>query len=297
MNEIDILTDETYNSGQKISIFLEKYGLAAQKKFGQNFLINPGARKKINDALELPAGGTVWEIGPGLGAQTCALLAGGAYVTAFEIDKGFCALLNGMFAARCKQRWHLVEGDVLQTWKTARPSGESGDIYLLGNLPYNIAGTVIAGFIENGVFFKRAVITVQKELGIRLLAKRGDPSYSALSALCQALYRTSRVALLGPANFYPAPNVDSVALRLDLKTEVDDAVFLPGFFQFQRAMFAKRRKTIKNNLEAYLALKKPSGNAAALLQNAALSAGLRAETMTLEDFIRLYKAFLVISAA
>ena len=87
-----------YDSPAFYKTFLESRGMAMQKKFGQNFLINPNARKKLADALELEKGMTVWEVGPGLGCLSPEILTRGADLTAFEIDRGFCSVLTEIFS-------------------------------------------------------------------------------------------------------------------------------------------------------------------------------------------------------
>ena len=106
-----------YDSPRELRAFLEGRGLGMRKKFGQNFLINPVARSRLLDALELSPGDAVWEIGPGLGAMTAGLLERGGRVTAFEIDPAFARILREFFAANTAFR--LVEGDVLKTWPAA----------------------------------------------------------------------------------------------------------------------------------------------------------------------------------
>ncbi|MDR0551492.1 MAG: 16S rRNA (adenine(1518)-N(6)/adenine(1519)-N(6))-dimethyltransferase RsmA [Spirochaetaceae bacterium] len=283
------LSDEFYNSPAQINALLAERNLAVQKKFGQNFLIHPELRKKLVLALDAEPGSAVWEVGPGLGAETRLLLEGGASVTAFEVDRGYCLLLNEMFAAGYPQKWKLVEGDVLRTWKTEKSlldeSGTAGaadaNVSLFGNLPYNIAGILLGAFAENGMFFKRAVVTVQKEVAERICAKENSACYSSLSVLISSIYTASRVALIKPANFYPPPNVDSVCIRLDIKPET--AVLPSGFFRMVRALFSRRRKTLKNNLEALY-----GAQAAAALNAAGISPNLRAENLSVEDFLRLF---------
>ena len=107
-----------YNSPAELNAFLESKGMAMQKKFGQNFLINESARKKIAASLGIQKGETVWEVGPGLGAMTKELVDLGAKVTVFEIDRGFASLISGFFEDYSKGgTFRIVEGDVMKTWK------------------------------------------------------------------------------------------------------------------------------------------------------------------------------------
>ena len=89
-----------YDSPAALKTFLDEHGMAMQKKFGQNFLVNASARKRLIDALDVEEGMTVWEVGPGLGSMTSEILDRGASVTAFEIDRGFAAILKDTFDDR-----------------------------------------------------------------------------------------------------------------------------------------------------------------------------------------------------
>jgi len=269
-----------YNSAAELRAFLDRNGLGMRKKFGQNFLINPAARDALVRALEAEAGDAVWEIGPGLGAMTSLLLEKGFSVRAFEVDPGFARALRELFAGNAD--FTLVEGDVLKTW-TAEPPAP----YLLGNLPYNIAATLLAGFIEQRRFFKRIVVTVQREVALRMAAAPGCADYSSFSVVCASAYRVKPLMVIKSASFYPRPNVDSQAVLLELRE--DAARILPAcFYPLVRRLFSSRRKTIKNNLTGFF----NTGQAAAALEaleKSALDGNKRAEDLTLEEFAALAK--------
>ena len=232
-----------YDSPKDLRAFLEKNGLGMRKKFGQNFLINPAARLKLFDALELQANDEVWEIGPGLGVMTAGLLEREARVTAFEIDPAFAKILREFFA---KPAFRLVEGDVLKTW----PSIEAEkDLLLLGNLPYNIAAALLADFIEKGRFFRRMVVTVQREVAQRMAARPGSKDYSSFSVLCSSVYKVSLLSIIKSSSFYPAPRVDSQGVRLDLLPVMETRSKL--FHPLVRSLFSGRRKMIKNTLLSF----------------------------------------------
>ncbi|MFI3257545.1 MAG: rRNA adenine N-6-methyltransferase family protein, partial [Spirochaetales bacterium] len=172
-----------YNSPTMLKAFLEFHNMAMQKKFGQNFLVNEHARKKLTDALELSSGTRVWEIGPGLGALTQCVLQRGAKLTAFEIDRGFSAILTDIFKDEIlAEQFTLIQGNVLKTWKAE--SEKFVPERLCGNLPYNIAAVLIADMISASVRFERAVLTVQKEVAVRMSAKPKTADYSSFSVLC-----------------------------------------------------------------------------------------------------------------
>jgi len=271
-----------YNSAAALRAFLDEHGLGMRKKFGQNFLLNPDVRTALVRALDAPAGESVWEIGPGLGAMTALLLEQGLCVRAFEIDAGFARALKEMFADNAS--FTLVEGDVLKTWPNA-PAAP----FLLGNLPYNIAAALLCDLIEQGRYFKRIVVTVQREVARRMAAAPGCADYSSFSVLCASAYRVKPLMVIKGAAFYPQPNVDSQAVLLEQR---DDAARLrPAcLYPLVRRLFASRRKTIKNNLTAFFpAHQNPAAVAAQALEQTALNGSKRAEELSLEDFEALAK--------
>jgi 16S rRNA (adenine1518-N6/adenine1519-N6)-dimethyltransferase len=265
-----------------------------QKKFGQNFLINRNAREKLLDALDLRAGDAVWEVGPGLGAMTAGLIARGAMVTAFEIDRGFLEVLEEFFGG--VPGFVLIPGDVLKTW----PQAKRRATYLLGNLPYNIAAALLADFIERNFFFTRMVVTVQKEVARRIIAAPGSGDYSSFSVLCASAYTMTPLPVFKGALFYPPPKVDSQGIRFDIRTDIDPGAYPPSFKPLVRGLFASRRKTVKNNLQNFVSsriINKEKGrkqNAEEICLGVLDSCGVRpnerAENLGLSDFAALAKA-------
>jgi 16S rRNA (adenine1518-N6/adenine1519-N6)-dimethyltransferase len=155
----------------------------------------------------------------------------------------------------------------------------------LGNLPYNIAAALLAEFIEKRHFFKRIVVTVQREVAQRMAAVPGSADYSSFSVLCSSAYRVKPLMVIKSASFYPRPNVDSQAVLLDLKEDTSSLIRPACFYPLLRCLFSSRRKTIKNNLAGFL----PAAMAAQALEKSALDGGRRAEDLALEDFQALAK--------
>jgi 16S rRNA (adenine1518-N6/adenine1519-N6)-dimethyltransferase len=282
--------DINYDSARDLKAFLEARHLGMRKKFGQNFLINRNIRNRLADALGAEQGAAVWEIGPGLGAMTRELLDRGSRVLAFEVDPGFIRILHEIF--RGEDRFSLIEGDVLKTWPGAAEAP-----YLLGNLPYNIGAALLADMIEGGKFFRRMVVTVQKEVARRAAAPPGSPDYSSFSVLCASAYRVTPLMVIRGSSFYPAPHVDSQGLCFELKDGIPGrAAYPPLFYPLVRALFASRRKMINNKFRLFIASRKPPGGKDALslageiLESCGLRGTERAETLSLETFGALAKA-------
>ena len=238
-----------YNAPSALVAVLDEHGFGMQKKFGQNFLINAHIRQELVSALGLSAGDAVWEVGPGLGSMTSLLLESGADLTVFEIDRGFVQLLTSYFGSY--HSFHLIEGDVLKTWKAEYQRHAPKAFF--GNLPYNIAAKLIAATIEAECFFDCMVITVQKEVGLRMTAVPGSADYSSFSVLCQWAYDVEPIRDIAPAAFWPKPNVESRALRFTKKESPQPVRDARLFLSLVRGLFSARRKTVKNNLSTILA--------------------------------------------
>lgn len=273
-----------YNSPSELKAFLESNGMAMQKKFGQNFLINEQARKNLIDSLDISEKTKVWEVGPGLGAMTEEILKRGAELTVFEIDRGFASFLKEFFHEYIEmKKLKIVEGDVLKTWKKELSENGKPERFF-GNLPYNIAATLIADTIENNIRFVKAVFTVQKEVALRACAKPGTEDYSSFSILCQWAYDLAPLMDLSGGNFWPRPNVDSRAFRMILRNDFPCCQNPSLFMKVQRALFSSRRKNVRNNLTNFLS---NAEKAAAALEKAGIEPSKRAETLSIKDILLL----------
>ncbi len=160
-----------HDSPVEIRAVLERRGIGLKKRWGQNFLVNRGARERLVGLLDAPPGALAWEIGPGLGAMTGLLLDRGIRVVAFEVDHGIARFLREEELAD-REGFTLVEGDFLRTWRDALAAYGVPDV-VLGNLPYRSASLMIADLVTGNLRPSRAVFTVQRELADRLTAAPG----------------------------------------------------------------------------------------------------------------------------
>jgi len=233
-----------YSSPNDINRLLEEHGFSPRKRYGQNFLINAGARSTLVERSVRDHPKRVWEIGPGIGALSVELAARCRELTLFEIDEGFADILEEAFA--CEPYVRIERGDFVKTWREAWRRYGSPDV-IVGNLPYNAAAKILLELVEHEMR-ARLVVTVQKEAADRILAEPGSPSYSSFSVICQSCFNATLIGTLNPGSFYPRPRVVSAMLELDPADRVLP-VPRPFFLDACRCLFAARRKTIRNNLD------------------------------------------------
>ncbi len=274
---------KSYDSVNELKRFLDENGFAMQKRFGQNFLVSPGGREKILRILDLEEGGTVWEIGPGLGALTHELVKTAGELTVFEIDRGFIKYLKEAFGDY--PGFRIVEGDAVRSWRNGELEGTVPD-RIVGNLPYNASSAIISGFIENDFIPDRMVFTVQKEMGERMGAKPGSKNYSSFSMLCQFRCRIKDCGDLRPGAFYPQPEVTSRIMELTPHGKYKD-IDKKMYLLFITDLFASRRKKIRNNmLKGRLSRIFPLEIIEEALEKASIDPGDRGENIDVERAVK-----------
>lgn len=253
------------------------------KKFGQNFLIDSHARGRLAALVGPKKEHKIWEIGPGIGALTYDLVQSGASVKVFEIDHGFCKVLRDQ-AFSDDANFRLIEGDFLKTWQEVFEKEGAPDI-LCSNLPYNVGSICIAEILENGCLPQKMVFTLQTEVAQRLCAKEGSKQWSSLSLLVQLDYQVQMAFSLSGSCFFPPPNVSSSVISLQKRPQSLMPDYLrQTYLKLSRVLFAQKRKTIKNNLNA-LGL-----NTDSVLLEASISPTERAENLSINQVVSLCKA-------
>lgn len=269
--------------GLETRALLERHGLAALKSMGQNFLTDRGVLDKILAAAAVGPEDTVVEVGPGLGVLTRALAERAGRVIAVELDRGMAALLRENFDGESNVA--IVEGDILKTDIEALAGG--APYIVVANLPYYITSPALRHFLENPHPPGKLVVMVQKEVAQQITAR--PPEMSLLSIAVQFFGVPKLVSRVPAGAFYPPPRVDSALLRIDVlpvrRLSLEETA---GFFKVARAGFATRRKQLVNALAGGLGIGKTE--AAACLAAAGVDPSRRAETLSVEDWVALYRA-------
>ena len=296
---------------------LEAHGLTTKYSLGQNFLINDAILQKIVTLADVRETDAVLEVGPGIGTLTIALLKHAAYVVSVERDPDLPAVLDETLAP-WSDRFALVEKDALdlsagdvsdavhRLLKKVAPPAASSDVLpnkLVANLPYAVAATVVLDYFEYFASLESATVMVQKEVADRMAAQPGTKSYGAYTVKLRLYAEPRGRFAVGPGNFFPPPRVESAVLRLDRRTPLDkqgcplDAATQRAAATMAEAAFANRRKTLLNSCKTYFAGKGNRGSQVVemlphLFEQAGIDPRRRGETLNLEEFIQLGKAFL-----
>jgi 16S rRNA (adenine1518-N6/adenine1519-N6)-dimethyltransferase len=242
---------------------LAERGFSPSSLLGQNFLVDPNLLQSIAGTFPLSREDLVVEIGPGPGSLTRPLLETGAEVLAFEVDPRLGAFLEEEAAAWEKRgRFQLVIMDILERGRlnplfleTLQKAGVPGRPYtLMSNLPYSVAGPVLAHLAATCFPPARMACLVQWEMGRRLASAPGTKEYGPLGILVQAAFSVRIIKRVSPQVFRPRPKVDSALLALELREGVPFLALDPSvrqaFGRFLRKLFAARRKALRNGLKA-----------------------------------------------
>lgn len=265
---------------------LQKYNFVFQKKYGQNFLIDSHVLEKIVDAAQITEEDCVLEIGPGIGTMTQYLAESAREVVAVEIDRALIPILEDTLSA-----YHnvtVINRDIMKVdiQQLVQERNQGRPVKVVANLPYYITTPIIMSLLEKHVPLQSITIMVQKEVADRMQVGPGTKDYGALSLAVQYYARPEVVANV-PANcFMPRPGVDSAVVRLTRypqpPVEVRDEKHM---FAMIRASFNQRRKTLANGLANGMGI--PREQVAEALAEMGLSATIRGEALTLEQFAQL----------
>ena len=270
-------------------------GISPTKKFGQNFVIDPGTVRRIVREAGVTADDHVLEVGPGLGSLTLAVLETGATMTAVEIDPPVAERLPktiAEFMPDAVDRFRVVNRDALTVNPENLPDFKDDDSFtLVANLPYNVATPILLTLLERFDNLGTFLVMVQKEVADRLSEKPGSKIYGTPSVKLAWYGTAERVGVIGRNVFWPAPNVDSALVlfkrypggHTPAADNADGAVVdRETVFRLIDAAFGQRRKTL------HAALKKIVPSEA--FEKAGIDPTRRGETLTIDEFVALARA-------
>lgn len=266
---------------RRVVRLLADHGLAPRKTAGQNFLVDPNTVRRIVGAAGLAPDDVVLEIGPGLGSMTLALADMVQRVVAVEIDAGFVRVLDEVLAGVGDVR--LVHADALQSDLGALVDG--GPARLVANLPYNVATPLLFHALDDPAITD-AFVMVQREVGERWSASVGDPLYAGVSLRLAVLARVEVELTIPRTVFHPAPNVDSVMVRVRRRPDAPDRATTRRIGALVDAAFSQRRKTLRNTLGRII----PPDKLPAIAQHAGIDLSWRAERLHVDHVLRLERA-------
>lgn len=256
--------------------------MKARRSLSQNFLVDPNLQRKVVDALEAGAADTVLEVGPGHGELSRHLVGRVARLVLVEKDDDLAAELAGRWSDR--EDVEVVQGDALDEDLSARVAPP---YRVLSNLPYGITTPLLFRFLELDPAPVRIVVTVQKEVGERMVAGPGSRDYGSLSVGVQTRARARIAFAVSRGAFRPVPDVESVTVVLDPDPERIAALPEPALRRLTRAAFGWRRKQLQKILRSAPGLALGRERAESLCRALGLDPRIRPEQVPPEQFVAM----------
>lgn len=268
-------------------ILLAANNIRPKKKLGQNFLADPSTAKMIVDYSEILPDDVVIEIGAGLGALTIPAARRVQKVFAVEKDRQIIDILKIELLASNLSNVAIIEKNILMVDIKALVKNIDRKIVVMGNLPYNISSQILVQLVKTRNVISRAILMFQKEMAQRITAQPGCKDYGRLTVMLRYCSDIKKLADVKASLFFPKPKVDSEVLEIRFKERLEysakDEAFL---FRVIKAAFGNRRKTLKNALAAS-ALDIDAHTAKNVLESSDIDPIRRAETLNIEEFVRL----------
>lgn len=268
----------------KASTILRRYGIHPRKRLGQSFLEDRNIMEKIVGAADIGSNETVIEIGAGVGIMTEMIVAKAGWVIALEIDPALANILRERFAG--KRNIEIVEGDVLAfDIPAAAARIGTGKVTVIGNVPYSISSQILFKVFASPQVVRSAVVMFQEEVADRIVASPGSKSYGIPSVIVSMYAQVVREINVPAHCFYPVPKVTSTVLKIVMRDRPLIDLEDHDFFRIVvKTAFAKRRKTILNNLRNG----QLPGYSTDDVQHALATAGIderrRGETLSAEEY-------------
>lgn len=269
-----------------IRTIMDRFGFTFSKSLGQNFIVNPSVCPKIAELGGAESEVGVLEIGAGFGVLTNELAARAEKVVVVELDSRLLPVLS--YTLSDHKNVKVINQDILKTDLPALLAEEFGEmeVVVCANLPYYITSPILMMLLESRLPVKSITVMVQKEAGERICAVMPSRACGAVTAAVRYYSEPQILFPVSRGSFYPSPNVDSMVVRLDVKKELPlEGEAEKRLFRVVKAAFGQRRKTLVNTLSSGLKIEK--ARAAEAIAEAGIKPTVRAEELSLDEFIRL----------
>lgn len=276
------------NSLEETRFILKKYNITANKKLGQNFLIDDNVIEEISNVAGIDKNDLVIEVGPGLGTLTSKLLEKAGKVIAVELDEKMLKILNERF--KLYDNFVLVNNDILQVNLKELINENKKDfskVKVVANLPYYITTPIIMKLLEDRLEIDSITVMIQKEVADRITARPGDKLSGAITYSVDYYAEAKNAIFVSKESFIPSPEVDSEVIKLQIRNipavEVDNEEL---FFKVIKASFMQRRKTLINGLtnSGIITDKEKIKN---IFEEIGIDIGIRGEKLSIEQFAKL----------
>jgi 16S rRNA (adenine1518-N6/adenine1519-N6)-dimethyltransferase len=270
---------------------MKAWHLRPKKEMGQNFLADRDTAEKIVFRSGITTDDVVLEIGAGLGSLTLPLARAARKVYAIEKDSALLAPLNHELLASGIDNVVVLNKNILALDIAAIARTEQQPLVVMGNIPYNISSQILVQLMMTRHHLKTAGLMFQKELALRVMAVPGSKAYGRLAVMAGYCSTIDVIADIKAACFFPKPKIDSLVLGISFKDSPEPSATDESFlFKVVKASFSKRRKTLKNALSGPI-LQIDAATAAKELVASGIDPIRRAETLTVEEFVRLANRF------
>lgn len=268
---------------------LKDQGLAPKKKLGQNFLVHKHTAERIAELAAIDQSDTIVEVGVGLGALTEPLARAAKMVIGIEADSGIVRMHTEK--QDLPENVRLLHQDILQTNFETLAQEAGGRLKIVANLPYSISTPFLFKLILHAEIMESAVVMLQKEVAQRLLAQPGTKEYGVPTVLLASCAEIKMLMRVKPEEFHPRPKVDSSVVRLTFfpvpqRVQHLEKVDRNTLRKVVNAAFGQRRKTLVNALHSS-GFTTDKLKLAQTIESCGLSASIRAERLSIEDFINL----------
>ncbi|MBT6176653.1 MAG: ribosomal RNA small subunit methyltransferase A [Deltaproteobacteria bacterium] len=262
-------------------------GLKPKKSWGQNFLTDQNILAIIAGHALNKREIRVVELGPGTGALTWHLIKQGGQVLAIERDREIAPVLRQVF--EWADGLEVREEDAAKLDYAALREEIGHPLTVVGNLPYQISSRILVSVTQAYEHVERIVVMIQKEVAERLVAEPGNKTYGLLSVLVQRSFNGKIARHVPPQAFHPPPKVDSSVVVLTRKEQEPGGPSGKSFEDVVKAAFSTRRKTLRNTLSRGLGL--AADEVVAMLESISIDPGLRAERLTVEQFVAIAECY------